>query len=494
MKDKFVKSAFVLMFGGVVAKLFSVIYRIGLTRILGGVGIGIYQLVFPVYSLGVVLTTTGIPMAISKVVAKNKGNEKCVVKKCLLMVSILSIILTVLLVVFSEVLANLQGNKDLYVCYMILAPTFIILGCSSVLRGYFQGVGSFVPSAMSSIAEQFAKLVFGLSVSLVLLKFGLIVSVVGAICSIVISEIVSMSILAVCYFRGKNKCKNNVRVSSREILSDAVPIILTNIILPFATFIDSLIVVKLLMQNFSYSASVYLYGLETGAVSSFTSLPTIFSFALASVVLPIMIREEKKDNKLNATLKLTAVITLPICLAFAVIPRPLIEFLYGERLYSFGFDGVTIAARLLTLSSIGIFFLSISQILSSSMQANGLRYSAIKNMAVGAFIKFVIEIILISNKNINIYALAIANTTFYFVICVMNYLDIKKTIKIHLDIEYIIKLIAINAINCLFIIIYFNMHQSLVFTVIGGFLFVFIYILLIYVFNLFNFKNKNKYL
>ena len=264
--------------------------------------------------------------------------------------------------------------------------------------------------------------------------------------------------------------------------------------MPFATFVDSLIVVKLLMQNFSYNASLYLYGLETGAVSSFTSFPTIFSFALASVVLPMMIRDEKKDDKLNTTLKLTVAITLPICLVFAVIPNQLIEFLYGERLYSFGFDGVAIAARLLTLSSIGIFFLSISQILSSSMQANGLRYSAIKNMAVGVFVKFAIEIILIANKNINIYALAIANTMFYLVVCILNYLDIKRIIKIHLDIEYIVKLIAINAINCLFLIIYLNMHQSSIFTVIGGFLFVFNYILLIYIFNLFKFKNKNKYL
>ena len=75
-KNNLMSDVLVLSIGGVLAKIFSAIYRIGLTRILGGEGIGLYQLVFPLYSLCVVLATAGLPMAISKVIARNREKEK----------------------------------------------------------------------------------------------------------------------------------------------------------------------------------------------------------------------------------------------------------------------------------------------------------------------------------------------------------------------------------------------------------------------------------
>ena len=71
--NNLMSGAIILTVGGVLAKGFSAVYRIVLTRILGGVGIGIYQLIFPIYSLFVVLASAGLPMAISKVIAKHKG-------------------------------------------------------------------------------------------------------------------------------------------------------------------------------------------------------------------------------------------------------------------------------------------------------------------------------------------------------------------------------------------------------------------------------------
>lgn len=143
-----------LAIGGVLAKILSAVYRILLTRILGGEGIGLYQLIFPVYSLCVVLSTAGLPMAISKVISKNAGNEKTVLKKSLILTSLVSVLIFSFLILFSEALANLQGEPNLKLCYVILAPTIILVGCISVLKGYFQGKNNFTPSAISNILEQ----------------------------------------------------------------------------------------------------------------------------------------------------------------------------------------------------------------------------------------------------------------------------------------------------------------------------------------------------
>ena len=118
--------ALVLSIGGVLAKVFSAIYRIILTRILGGVGIGLYQLIFPFYSLCVVLATAGLPMAISKVISKNRENECGVIKKCFIFTGVVSLILGVVLLISAKGLASLQGQRQLTICYLILAPTIIL--------------------------------------------------------------------------------------------------------------------------------------------------------------------------------------------------------------------------------------------------------------------------------------------------------------------------------------------------------------------------------
>ena len=166
-KSGILSGALILSIGGVLSKIFSAIYRIALTRILGGVGIGIYQLIFPFYSLCVVLATAGLPMAISKVISKHKGNESAVIKKCFIFTAIISLTLTFILLISSKGLAILQGQRDIAICYIILAPTIIFVGAASVLRGYFQGKHNFTPSAVSNIFEQFIKLVAGLILSLV---------------------------------------------------------------------------------------------------------------------------------------------------------------------------------------------------------------------------------------------------------------------------------------------------------------------------------------
>ena len=108
-KQNVILGALILSAGGVLAKVFSAVYRIGLTRILGGVGIGLYQLVFPFYSLCVVLATAGIPLAVSKLVAKNENCQTSLLKKCFIYTSLIALIITFIFIISSKALATLQG-------------------------------------------------------------------------------------------------------------------------------------------------------------------------------------------------------------------------------------------------------------------------------------------------------------------------------------------------------------------------------------------------
>ena len=462
-KDNLMKGALVLSVGAILAKIFSAIYRIGLTRILGGEGIGLYQLVFPLYSLCVVLATAGLPMAISKVIAKSKTRGKSVVKKCLFFVMIISLILSFILFTCSKGLARLQGEESISICYIILAPSIILVSICSVLRGYFQGVGYFTPSSVSNIIEQFVKLCIGLILSLSLIGISLLASIIGAMISIVVSEMVSLLILFIYYRNSKSEEENPSNLEMKSLLKDILPITLTNIIMPIATFIDSMLVVNLLNINFTQSTSVFLYGLESGAVSSLVSLPTIFSFAIASVILPSITSNNVAENKnfvLSIAIKIILIITLPFVLCFALIPDRLISLLYGNGLNSMGIGGLNVAYRLLIISGFGSAFLAISQVYSSCLQAVDERMASVRNLAIAVILKFIIELIFMPSLKLNIYVLSISNLVCYITMMVLNHFEIKEHFTLRFNYIFTGKLILCNSCMLLVLIVVLSFNNS----------------------------------
>ena len=492
-KNNILSGALILSVGSILAKVFSAIYRIALTRILGGVGIGLYQLIFPIYSLCVVLATAGIPMAVSKVISKNIGQEKFVIKKCLMFTTIVGLTLSFILLIASKGLAILQGQKQLTICYLILAPTIIVISVSSVLRGYFQGKHNFIPSSISNIVEQFVKMVFGLALSFALINISLIASIIGAVVAIVLSEVISLIVLLFYIKNEKIRASGRCNISIKELTKDILPITLTNIILPISNFIDSVLIVNLLSVNFSNKISVFLYGLESGAVSSLISLPTIFSFAIASVVLPSITNLKhslNKSYKLSLSVKIVLLITIPCVVCFTLIPNRLIEVLYQTKLNSYGLNGVNIASKLLSISGFGIVFLAVNQVYSSSLQAVDERFIAIRNLTIGVVAKLIIEFLFLPSKFLNIYALAVSNTVCYVIVMILNHMEIKELFNLKIDYMFWCKLVFANGVMILALLSVLTIESSIINTILSVLVAVIAYFWGLFQTNIFTRKDK----
>lgn len=492
-KNGLMSGAFILSVGAVLSKVFSAVYRIALTRILGAVGIGLYQLIFPFYSLCVVLATAGLPMAISKVISKNKENEKSVLKKCLVFVVLVALVLSFVLLISSKGLAKLQGQEQLSLCYIILAPTIIVVGVASVLRGYFQGKHNFVPSAVSSVVEQLIKLSAGLVLSVSLISVGLFPAIIGAMIGIVISEVISLVVLLLYIKKEKFSKKLTKKVYLKEILKDVLPITFNNIVLPISTFIDSVIVVNLLSINFSNNVSVFLYGLEGGAVSSLVTIPTIFSFAIASVILPNIANSRRifnSNGKLKMSLKIILIITIPCVVSFILFPNRLIEVLYLNRLNAYGMNGILIASKLLSISSFGIVFLAINQLYSSCLQAVDERYIATRNLIIAVVAKFVIEVIFLPSKFLNIYSLAVANTLCYVLVMILNHFEMKLHFDLKIEFEFFSKLIFSNVGMVLTVVLIMMVGSGWLNTVVAVMFGAIVYFCCLILTNIFTKKDK----
>jgi stage V sporulation protein B len=122
-KSSLLTGAIILTISGIICKGLGAFSKIPLANILTGEGIGIYQLIFPLYSLLLLISTSGIPIAISKIISENKNSAQQIIKYSLKLIIIISLILTGFVILFAQLIAKIQGNLNLKNAYIVIAPS-----------------------------------------------------------------------------------------------------------------------------------------------------------------------------------------------------------------------------------------------------------------------------------------------------------------------------------------------------------------------------------
>lgn len=208
----------------VAAKLLGALYRVPLTNVLGGEGMGLYQLVFPLYTLLLTVSSGGLPVAISRLVAVKlaDGDERGatrVLKVSLVALSVAGLAGTALLLIFGGAAAAIQGNAEAKIAYYGIAPAVLFVAIISCFRGYFQGRENMLPGAVSQLTEQAGKLVFGLYFAIKLMPRGYAYGVFGALVGVSLSELLAAVILALTYLAGARVRNKNRVYAVRRALS-----------------------------------------------------------------------------------------------------------------------------------------------------------------------------------------------------------------------------------------------------------------------------------
>ena len=174
-KQSFVFSAVILAISGIFCKILGAIYKIPLSNILGSQGMGIYYLVFPIYAFFLTLTSSSFTTAISKIVSKQMADNKKLLayktfKASLILLVFLGLIASIFLSIFSYFIAKLQGETNAYICYLIIAPSILLVAIICAFKGYFQGLQNMTPTALSQVIEQLIKLFTGFLLASLLVK------------------------------------------------------------------------------------------------------------------------------------------------------------------------------------------------------------------------------------------------------------------------------------------------------------------------------------
>lgn len=440
--NTFLKGAVLLIICNLIGKVFGAIYRIPLAKILGSAGMGMYQLVFPLYCLILTISTSGMPVAISKLVAENNSkrnysSSKKIFKISLLILTIVSFIGAVVVIWGAKLISKIQGNADIFVCYYGIAPAILFVGILSAFRGYFQGNLLMFPTAISSLIENIIKMVMGLMLAGRFLEYGIEYAVLGALLGVSASEFVASIFLWVCYlfFKGRrvNSLKNNnesFKFLSRQIMNLAVPVTLGSLIAPITSMVDSLLAINLLMvTGFSSKNATMLLGLQSGVVEPLINIPVIIGVSISMVTLPNISKFQAENSKEKVKVLTEKALQMSLCVSaacaicFIIFGRQILNFLYGS---SFESGELLIATKLLFFGSFNIIFLSLVQVTAGVLQGLGKSNIPVKSLLVGCAIKIVLDLAFIPVRKINIFGAVISGAGCYLIVFILNYKKVKE--------------------------------------------------------------------
>lgn len=443
-QGNFVKSVFILSLGGFIAKLLGAFYRIPLTNIIGSYGMGIYQLVFPLFSLLLTISTAGIPVAVSKLVAekaalKQHGQARSVFRVALALLTALGLAGSLILYFLSDNIAAMQGNADAASAYRLIAPSVLLVCVVSAYRGYFQGLMRMAPTALSQIVEQVVKMTVGLYCAARFMP-DVIKSVNYAVLGVTVSEVAAVIMLAAVYLFNRRKEGGLIadgaldkKSTVKSLLVLCLPITLGGLIIPLTQLVDSVMVLNVLTA----SNATELYGLWAGPAHSLLNMPVVLTMGISTAIVPAVSRHyAEKDargaaKKAAFAIKLTVAVGLPCSLGLILLARPITALLYG------GLSGaeIDLAADMVAAAGVSVLFLSLVQTSTSVLQAGGRLYAPVVFLLVATAVKTVASRVMLGDGAINIFGAPLGSVICYFVACLLDLLYIVVKQKVKLDIN-----------------------------------------------------------
>lgn len=440
----FVRGAVVLFIAAIFNRILGFVFQALIFRLIGAEGIGLFNMVYPVYVLLIVVTTAGIPLALSKMVAEEtaRGNSGGARRIFHISLAILFVIGTVVTAItyFSLplLLKYVFINKKVYICFLVMLPGVFIVAMTSVFRGYFQGKQQMTPPAVSQVCEQAVRVLSGLLLAYYLLPRGIEYAAAGVAVGGVLGELSGLLVLLAAYLttlRGFNKTVTGAYPPLRGILKElgrlCTPItggrVLATLLLSVDTF---LIPYRLKAGGLTVAEATFQYGLLSGVAMTLLFVPTVVTISLATTLVPAVSETIAMGNmavlrkRVNDAIKITVITGLPFLVLFYTIPGQITHLIFDS-------PGAADVLRILALGSI---FLYLQQTTTGIIQGLGSPTIPLVNMIIASFFKISCMYYLLAEPGYGISGAAYGYMIFFIITAALNvlFLVIKRLLSLDL--------------------------------------------------------------
>lgn len=440
-RKSFLSGAAVLTAAVAVTKVLGALYKIPLGNLLDSTGMAHFYAAYNVYTLLLVLSTAGLPPITSRLVAEATAlgryrQARRVFTTALWLLGLLGAACTLLMCCFPRTFANLLQDGDAWMAIRALSPAVVCVCLTSAVRGYTQGMGEMVPTAVSQIIESACKLGLGLGLCAAVLHRGgsSAEGAASAIFGVTVGALLGLAYLLLALMRRENRVivarpdtPQPRREIVRELIWGGVPITVAAVGMSLLTLIDQALVLYTLRTGLHYTAAeaVELYGQYTFGMTLFV-LPSSFIIPLSVALMPALSAERARGDSaaqkahIRMALRLTALLAFPMGVGLSVLAGPILSLLYPAVPQTAA--AATPHLQVLGIAAVCVCLMTIS---NGILQALGRERWPVWTLLLGGAVKVIATVILVGDPAIGIGGAAWGTLLGYAVIAVLNLLCVR---------------------------------------------------------------------
>lgn len=412
----------------IAVKLLGFLYKLPLANILGSEGLGVYQIVFPIYSLILTVTSSAIPSTIAK-----KSREKGFLSKAESYVTTAGVLGMIFLAALSYPISQLLNSPKAWPLFVIISPSVFFVAKGAIYRGFSQGKMDFSFTAISEILGQFSKIMLGIAV-LFIFKSDIYLATTLSVLVVTISKFITFLYLRRNKFALKNEIsiensliKSEFNNSEKEIVKReqrtplkeefspiykreeknkgkkqynsgvfvaALPMIISFSVLPITMFLESGII-----TNFLQNDGVKMYGLYSGVCLALANIPISFISSLGVVYIPMVAKGDCLIG-IKKGFAATILITLPFAIAFFLLNNEIISIAF----YNISISDKEIASQLIKCAALIPLFEGLTVFSASILHGMNKGKIPMTAAIIGGITKIVFLIFALKINNSIIYA------------------------------------------------------------------------------------------
>ncbi|MGN0981072.1 MAG: oligosaccharide flippase family protein [Candidatus Avoscillospira sp.] len=440
-KQSFLQGAAVLAAATMIVKLIGAIYKIPLKMIIGETGYGYFTTAYDIYSVLLMISTTGLPVAMSRMISEaqtleNHDQIRKIFRVALRVFLVIGVVGSLSMLLLANPLSVMMTTFDTsWAAIAVLAPSVLFICVISAFRGFFQGQSNMAPTSVSQVFEALCKLFIGLAAAWFIMRVtfnpltgegNTTLGAGGAILGVTIGCVVSMLYLWSRYRKAVRNMPTGGQVKSGkatmvQLLSIAIPITLGSAGLQIINTVDTMVFMRRLVNavGMVQAEAESVKGIYNFCQTIF-NLPCAFITPITISIIPAITSHLTMQNRRGAqmvessAMRITGLIAMPCALGLASLAAP-IMYLFGDR-----GDQLALSGQIMFFLGIAVIFNSLVLVTNAMMQAHGDVTTPVIHMIIGGAVKVILNYFLVGIPSLNIVGAAMGTLACYALITALN--------------------------------------------------------------------------
>ena len=454
-RNNFIVQGSLLAIASIIVRIIGMVYRVPLTAIIGDEGNGYYTSAFSIYTLLLILSSFSMPTAVSKIVSANLVNKQYkntarVLRAAFFYATVAGCAMCLALWFGADTIAEVFLKKPFCsFALRALAPTVWLMAYLGILRGYFQGSGNMVPTAISQILEQIVNAAISVLAASILFHRGETANILyqskeysyafgaaGGAIGTGAGALTALLFFVILFLSQVPAMRQEIREDQSEVdsygtigfllLGTMLPILISSTVYNISSVMDDAIFGNVMAHLGRSDEIVTQWGIF-GEYHILFNIPVALANALSSSLIPSLTRAVAEHNRKDTvtrvrySIRFTMLIAIPSTVGLCALADPICRMLFPGK-------HVAMLIMLTRIGSLAVAFYSLSTISNAILQGLGHLNIPLLNALI-SLVFHVACLLLLLMTGMGVYAVVISNILFAFMMCFLNQLAIRKHVR-----------------------------------------------------------------